>query len=875
MSLLNRFRGSFRKNALGSEIDDELRFHVEMREREFVAQGMALAEARSKAMQQFGNPGLIREQAREMDSLGWIEAVWHDLRFAGRMLRKNPDFAAIAILTLALGIGVSTAIFSVVYGVLLRPLPYPAPGQLVTLQEKNSKLEPGPVSAADFYDWQSQNRVFEAVAGYTQWRFNLTGVAEPEQVRGALVTSRFFTALGVAAKRGRTFLPDEDQPGKDPVVVVSERLWNRLFGAGAELRERSITLNGSPAAIVGIMPASFAFPSQDADLWVPLAMSAANRQNREGRWLSVVARIKSEVNRQQAQEDMNVIASQLARAYPATNAGWGASLVPLRDQIVGPSRTTLLVLLGAVGFLLLIACSNVANLLLARSAGRSHEMALRRALGAGRLRIARQLLTENLVLAGLGGSLGLALAFWSVSIIRTMDPTIVPRLQEVTLDARVLAFAMAVSALTAFVFGLAPAFNASRSDLVTPLKSGGRNPMAGPGAQRHRSVFVVVEIALAMMLLVGAGLLGRSLVGLLRVDPGFDQRNILSMQLTLPQSRYRSNAQHVAFFQQVLARIQALPGVESVGGVSDPPLRQNRMSFKLAVEGAVAAGTKEKPEAGVRWVTPEYFKTMRINLREGRYFGDSDTATSQSVAIVSRSLARRFWPNENPIGKRIRMDEDERWSSVVGVVSDIRQTGLETEEGPALYLPHAQKAQEWLNWMSLAVRTKQDPRGLAAAVRAQVWAVDKDQPIGEIAPLEHYLSQSAALPQLRAWLLGGFSILALLMAVVGIYGVIQYSVSQRIHEIGVRLALGATPASIVQLILRGGIKLTLTGLAIGMAGALATTRFLETLLFQVRPIDAGTFIGVPALLLLVAMLACYIPARRAMRVDAAVALRQE
>jgi putative ABC transport system permease protein len=547
----------------------------------------------------------------------------------------------------------------------------------------------------------------------------------------------------------------------------------------------------------------------------------------------------------------------------------------LHDWLVGDSRTTLLVLLGAVSFLLLIACTNVANLLLARAAGRSQEMSLRAALGAGRFRIAQQLITESFVLSLLGGALGLLLAYWSIALLRTVFPSVIPRFSEVAVDGRVLVFTLLLSAITTVLFGLAPAMNATRGSLFEPLKSGGRSPMAGPHAQRSRSVFVVAEIALAMVLLVGASLLTRSLLSLMHVDTGFDARNTLTAQVTLPQSRYRGSAQHVAFFQQVLDRIRALPGVDAAGAVSDLPMRHNQMLFKVQAEGSDPRQKEETPRAGVRWVTPGYFRAMRIRLHTGRYFTEGDSASAPKVAIVSQSMARRMWPNQDPIGKRVKLEEDAAWVTVAGVVSDIRQTDLDAEETAALYFPHAQKTQEWLNWMTLVVQTRPELGSMASAIRAQVWAVDKDQPVAEIAPLEQYVTESAAMPRLRTWLLASFSLAALLLAVIGIYGIVQYSVSRRIHEIGVRVALGATPASVVALILRGGMKLILIGVAIGLAGAAVATRFLSTLLFKVKPDDAATFLGVPLLLTLVALLATYLPARRALRVDPAIALRQE
>jgi putative ABC transport system permease protein len=869
-----KIRALFRSPRLEKDLEDELGFHLAMRREKHQASGKPPAEAQAAACREFGNVMNFKEACREMRTFASLEIFWRDLRYALRSLRRSPGFTAVAVVTLALGIGATVSIFSIVYVALLRPLPYPEPDRLVALSASNPKAGflHGPASAADFYDWRAQNEVFSTVTAYSGWSLNLTEVPMPERLSAALVSPEFFSVLGVAPAQGRGFLAHEDQPDAASVAVVSDRLWTRLFGDSAALAGQTLTLNGSRTTIVGVMPAGFGFPSTSVELWVPLSLTPQNRQNREGRWLSVMARIKPGITRGGAQQNMNVIASRLQRDYPATNTGLTADVVPLDESLVGNLRTRLLVLLGAVGLLLLIACSNVANLLLARAASRTPELALRAAIGASRTRIVRQLLAESLVLALAGGAGGLVLAYWSVSAFRVLAPPAIPRLDNLALDGHVLAFALLLPLVTVLLFGLMPALQSSKLDLHRPLKSGGRT-LVGLGL-RHRTLLVTSQIALACVLLVGAGLLVKSFLRLMSVNPGFDPRNVITMQLSLPRSGY-PNQRQIAFFQQVLERVRALPAVEQAGAISDLPMRGNSMTFKIVLDGRGQPLEPKKPEAGARWVTAGYFSTMRIPLVKGRFLDDRDTASAPLVAVVNRAMMKRYWPTAGAIGARVRLEEDPRWFSIVGVVEDIKQLGLDAGEVPALYLAHAQKSQEWMNWMTLAVRTASDPDKQLNAIRAQVLAVDRNQPVADIVTLDQYLAASVALPRFSSAMVASFSVVALVMALVGIYGIIAYSASQRRHEMGIRMALGARPFDVLRLVAGDGLRMTLIGVLAGLSAALALTRVLANQLFGIEPTDPATFAVMPIILIAVALLASYIPARRATKVDPTAALRHD
>lgn len=870
-----KIRALFRRPRLEKDLEDELGFHLDMRREKYQAAGKAPGEAQAAARREFGNVMNFKEACREMWTFASVEILGRDLRYALRSLRRSPGFTAVAVVTLALGIGATVSIFSIVYVALLRPLPYPEPDRLVALSASNPQAGflHGPASAADFYDWRAQNEVFSGATAYSGWSLNLTEVPMPERLSAALVSPEFFSVLGVAPVQGRGFFAHEDQPDGPSVAVVGERLWKRLFGNSAALNGQTLTLNGSRTTIVGVMPAGFAFPSRTVELWVPLSLSPQNRRNREGRWLSVMARIKPGITLGGAQQNMNVIASRLQRDYPATNTALIADVVPLDESLAGNLRTRLLVLLGAVGLLLLIACSNVANLLLARAASRTPELALRAAIGASRTRIVRQLLAESLVLALAGGAGGLVLAYWSVSAFRVLAPPAIPRLDNLALDGHVLAFALLLPLVTVLLFGLMPALQSSKLDLHRPLKSGGRNLVTGLGL-RHRTLLVTSQIALACVLLVGAGLLVKSFLRLMAVNPGFDPHNVMTMQLSLPRSGY-PNQRQIAFFQQVLERVRTLPAVEHAGAVSDLPMRGNSMSFKILLDGSSQPVEPKKPEAGVRWVTEGYFSAMRIPLLKGRFLDERDTAGAPLVAVANRAMMKRYWPNAGAIGARVRLEEDPRWFAIVGVVEDIKQLGLDADEVPALYLAHDQKSQEWMNWMTLVVRTASDPEKQINAIRAQVLAVDRNQPIADVVTLDQYLAASVALPRFSSAMVASFSVVALVMALVGIYGIIAYSASQRRHEMGIRMALGARPFDVLRLVAGDGLRMTLIGVLAGLSAALALTRVLANQLFGIEPTDPATFAVMPVVLIAVALLASYIPARRATKVDPTAALRHE
>jgi putative ABC transport system permease protein len=863
----------FHKHQAEKRLDAELRFHVERRVAEYIAAGMNAEDAGKRARHELGGIEQMKQECREARKMHIVEDLVQDVRHGSRLLRKNPGFTAIVILTLALGIGANTLIFSVAYNVLLRPLPYPSPEKLVTLWESNPQqnTNQGQVSAANYYDWESDNSVFASTAAYSAWRFNLTGVAEPENVSGALVTPRFFSVLGVQAPEGRTFRSDEDQSGKEE-VVVSQSLWNRVFGSAARLSGQTLTLNRSVFTVVGIMPPDFAYPSRKTELWVPLSLSAENKQNRNGRWLTVVARMKSGVTSQDVTADLNVIAARLRTGYPKANANVDIRVVGLHDYLVGETRTTVVVLLGAVGLLLILACANVASLIFARGSGRAGEFAVRYAIGAPRGRIIRQLLAESALLVAIGAVVGILLAFWGAQSVRFLGIESIPRIQNVAINVPVIEFTLCVSLFVTAIVGLLPAFRASSSE---SLKEGTNRLASNPAIQRRRAVLVGAQIGLAFVLLVGAGLLTGSFLRLTRVNPGFQLDNRLSFNLSLPRSKYATNVQQNAFFVQMLDKINQQSGVLDSGGVSDLPLLGNRMGFKLILERADTSGAQTTPEAGARWATPGYFHAIGMLLRKGRLFSSQDGADTLPVAVINQSTADRFWAGHEAIGRRIRLEEDPRWFTVVGIVDDIKQGALDSEEGPTVYFPYAQKSEVWLNWMAVVIHSSLPPRGLVTSMREQVRSLDKDQPITDVATLEEHLADLEALPKLRMTVMGSFSLLAFCLSMIGVFGMISYSVAQRSHEIGIRMALGAQAGDILRQFLGQGIRCVLWGLMTGICGALLLTRLLKSLLFGVDPVDITTFALVTAVLFAVALAACWLPARRATRIDPIVALRYE
>jgi predicted permease len=822
---------------------------------------------------------VVLGQRRRMNVFG---DLWQDLRYGVRMLLKTPGFTAVAVVALALGIGANSAIFSVVNTVLLQPLPYKDPDRLVMVWEDDTKggYPRDTPAAANYIDWRDQNQVFEGMAALADQSFNLTGVGEPERLEGRRVSAGLFPLMGVEPQLGRAFLPEEDQPGANKVVVLSHGLWQRRFGSDPGIAGKTLTLNGEGHTVVGVMPPQFQFPRREVELWVPVAFTPQEAANRGRHYLQVVARMKPGVTLEQAQADMTTVAARLQQQYPDQNTDLGAAVMPLHEQVAGDIKPALLILLGAVGFVLLIACANVANLLLARAAVRQKEISIRVALGASRQRLVRQFLTESVLLAAVGGAAGLLLALWGVNLLRSFIPQNISQVEAITIDARVVAFTLLVSLLTGLVFGLAPATQASSFNLNETLKEGGRDSASGSRGNRVRGLLVVAEVAVSLILLIGAGLLLNSFLRLRSVDPGFSTDNLLTMGIVLPQTKYPDHARRSAFYTELINRIEALPGVSSAAVVNWIPLVRQGDSIGFSVEGRPdpAPGTGNRPTVVTRVVHPHYFRTMGVQFMQGREFTAQDRADTPAVAVISETMARRHWPNEDPTGKRITpgqpdsTDPDD-WITIVGVVKDVRQFELAADPKPQMYLSYEQAG--FFAPRHLVVKTDVDPLGLAATVRKTVWEIDKDQPVSNISTMEDVLSESIERQRFSMLLLGVFAALAMVLAAVGVYGVMSYSVAQRTREIGIRMALGAQKRDVLKLAVGQGLKLVLIGVAFGLASAFLLTRVMSSLLFGVSATDPATFVAIPLLLIGVALVASYIPARRAAKVDPMVALRYE
>jgi predicted permease len=802
----------------------------------------------------------------------------NDFRYTFRTLLKSPLFSIVAIVTLALGIGANTAIFTVVDAVLLRPLPFPHPQELIRIFGTGPQLDKAPISPANFLDWKQQNRAFERIAAYTDEVFTLLGAEGPERLRVERVSSDFFDLLSVSASRGRSFTTEEDDYGRNQVVVLSYDFWQTRFGGRSDIVGQILVLNDKPFTVVGVMPAGFSFPDRRIQLWTPMSFTPAEKALRDTNYLSTIGRLKSGVNVERAAAEMNALAKQIAQQHPELNTGDSLKLLTLSDVVIGDVRPLLLVLLAAVCCVLIICCANVANLLLARATGRHKEIAIRSAIGASRSRVVRLLLVESTVLGLIGGLCGCLLAIWGIDLLIALRPTGLPRLDEIGMNWRIFGFTGGVSLVCGFLFGLAPALQASTSQLSDILKQGDRTGTASPARSRMRSLLVGSEVALSLVLLVGAALLIRSFGRLLDVDPGFNPANVLTVSIPLSLSRYGDAQQQSAFFQRLLKQVGERPGIQAAAVVTDLPLFGGS-STGFDVSGRPLAAPTERPLTEYRSASPEYFRTMGIDLIAGRAFTDEDKAGAPGVAIINQTLARRYFGNENPIGKRIGLSRPIDWREIVGVVRDVRNYGLAADVKPECYVPYLQNLADYLAgsaaWMMMVVRTESAPSGYVAAIKREIQLIDKDQPISSMKPMMAYLEESIAQRRFNMLLLGLFATLALVLAAIGIYGVISYSVAQRTREFGIRIALGAGRADILALMTRQGMGPALLGLVIGLAAAAATTRFMASLVFQVSVTDPMIFAVVALVLALVALAACLLPARRASRVDPIEALRYE
>jgi predicted permease len=881
--LYRRVRALLRSESIHREIDEEMRFHIDMRTEENMRRGMTPGEARRDAERRFGRLTRVKEQGYEVRGGRWLETFWQDCRYGARSLRKSPGFTFVAVLTLALGIGANTAIFSVVNAVLINPLPYHQPDRLVQFWETNplKNWTQATVAPANLFDWQEQSQSFTEIAAYmgsdkkgpglSGLQFDAGG--EPERLQGLYVTGNLFSVLGVSAVVGRTLTEEETWTGRDKVVVLSYGLWRRRFGSDPKVVGRVITLDGVGREVVGVMPPGFYFPSKEAELWVPLGW---NRERiaalRRPHFLRAVGRLRPDVTIERAQAEMQTIASRLEAEHPDTNTQMGVGLGPLKEWIVSDVRLPLVVLLAAVAFVLLIACANVANLLLARAAARAREVAVRRALGAGRWRVMRQHLTESLLLALSGAGAGLLLAIWFKDLLVSFSPDDIPRLDELRLDWRVLGFTLAAALLTTLLTGLTPALQSMQTRLASALKEGGQKGAPGQG-RRVRGSLVIAEVSIALVLAAGAGLTVRSFLRLQEVDPGFDPNKTLTLRVSLPRAGYREDSRQRAFFESAGRLIGGLPGVVATGSTTLLPLKGYRWTGDMTIEG-------RPPEDYVREVrhkeiTPDYFRAMGLPLLRGRFFDDSDTEKVQPTIIVNDALARRYFPGEDPIGKRLKFtkpDEDGAWETIIGVVGDERQDSLSAEVKPEVYQSYLQSAQDE---MTLVVRAAGDPRALAGAVREQIRTLDPGVPVYDVKTMRDVVYESLARERFIMLLMSLFAALALALAAVGIYGVVSYATAQRTHEIGIRMALGAQSRDVLRLMIRQGLSPVLTGVGLGLLAAVGLTRLMASLLYGVSATDPLTFAAVALLLTAVSLVACYIPARRATRVNPLIALRYD
>ena len=881
-ALASRTRTWLSPSHVEQDFEHELETHLEMLTDENIRRGMAPEEATRTARIRLGGLTQLRETNRELQGLPTIETLLQDMRFAFRMLRKNPGFTAVAVLTLALGIGANTAIFSVVYAVLLKPLPYAESNQLFNVFETRPQdgITGTGWSYANFVELRGQNRIFSEMAGSQKHQLTLTGRGEPSVVNTSVVTPELFSLFGEKPLAGRMFFSEDGKPGAPPVVILSENLWRGTFGADPNIMGNSINLDKRSFTVIGIMPEAFRFPlvTESEQLWIPLVQDplfGSWMDRRGGHWLQVTGRLKPGVSITQAQAELDAITARLAKEFPAENDGWKIRMVSLQEMIVGDAKSPLLVLLGAVGLVLLIGCANIANLLLTRATSRAREIAVRTTLGAGRVRIVRQLLSETAVLGLLGGVIGVSLAYWGVRALSSLLPPSLPRVNAIRVDNLVLGFALLLSVIASCAFGLAPALFAANSSLQASLREGGGRSGESRNRRRARSFLAAGEIALAMVLLVAAGLLLRSFSKLMSVSPGFDAQHIVKADISLPQFQYSTPQQWTAFSDELLARIQAQPGLQDSAVAVPRPIADGIINLGFDIVGNPPSSAGASRTANYVSVSPEYFHVMEIPLLAGRLFNQHDVSSAARVSVISQAMARLYFSNQDPLGKRLVFGfppDGQVAREIVGVVGDVRDVALGRDPGPMMYVPFAQ-APFWA--ANVVVRSALSPSSVATAIRQEVRKMDKELPVTDVAMMPDIIEASLSQPRFRTFLLGLFAAMALVLAATGIFGVISYSVSCRTNEIGIRVALGASSGAILWAVLRETLVLTLAGLAVGVPCALAASRLLGHMLFGVSANDPATLAAVAFALAAVATLAGYVPARRAMRVDPLVALRYE
>jgi putative ABC transport system permease protein len=859
------------------ELEEEIQSHLHMAIRDRMERGESAEEAELAARREFGNVGLIKETARGMWGFAWLETIWHDARYGARMLWRNSGFTLVAVFALALGISVNTAVFTYVNAVLFRALTFVEPERVAFVWAINHARgnNQEPVSAPEFREWREQSRSFESLAAVTETSRALTGAGEPERVSSAAVTANYFQMLGVEPFRGRWFLPDEEAAGASRVAVLNYNFWQRRFGADLNALQQTILLDGERYTVVGIASRNGEQPMVTADLWEPLILDP-KQSDRSQRNLMAIGRLKRDVTVEQANAEMESITARISQQFPETNSGWRARVRAAPDVYLGAEGRIAVALLIAVVFcVLLIACFNVAGMQLARALARQKEIALRLALGAGRWRLIRQLLIENLLIALLGGATGVLLALWGMNVLHVRYAATSPFLNQAKVDARVLAITLALSLLSAILCGLTPGWQATKPDLHETLKEGGRSIASG-GGNRIRNVLVVAEISLALVLLIVGGLMIRSIIAFQTIEPGFNPDNLLTMRVSLPEHDYAGEQQRRDFFARALGQVAARPGVKSVGAINSLPLTggSGNPTRSIVIEGRQPDPSGQQPWARNLITTPDYFEAIGIPLLSGRLLSAQDSANSQPAALISQTMAGKYWPNADPVGRRIRIEEaaDAPWINIVGVVGDVRNDDVDAPPLPQIYLPYAQHP---ARDMSLVIRTAGEPLSVVPAVRDVVWTIDRNLPVYEVYSMRRLFFNDLSSTHLMVELLGAFALLSLLLAAVGVYGIVAYSVSQRTQEIGVRMALGAQTSDVTRLFLKQGLKLAGIGVVIGLSVSLAMTRLIKSIIFGVSATDTFTFLATTLLLSLVTLLACWIPARRATKVDPMIALRCE